>query len=62
MAQWVKDLVLPQLWPRLQLQHRVDPWPRNFTMPQVRQKKKKDMFNIKDLEDIVNEWYPTNQK
>jgi len=25
-------------------------------------KKKKDMFNIKDLEDIVNEWYPTNQK
>ena len=28
--QWVKDPVLPQLWPRLQLQLRFDPWPGSF--------------------------------
>ena len=32
-AQWVKDLVLPQLWHRLQLQHGFDSWPGNFHMP-----------------------------
>ena len=39
-AQWVKDLVLPQLWYRLQLQLRFDSWPRNFHMLQGRPKKK----------------------
>ena len=32
MVQWVKDLVLPQLWFRLQLRLRLDPWLRNFHM------------------------------
>ena len=31
--QWVKDLVLLQLWYRMQLQLGFDPWPRNFIMP-----------------------------
>ena len=31
-AQWVKDLALPQLWCRSQLKLRFDPWPRNFHM------------------------------
>ena len=29
-AQWFKDLTLQQLWCRLQLQLRFDPWPRNL--------------------------------
>ena len=40
-AQWVKDPVLLQLWHRLQLHLRFDPWPRNFYMPWCGQKKKK---------------------
>ena len=28
-AQWVKDLAMPQLWLRSQLQLESDPWPRN---------------------------------
>ena len=31
-AQWVKDLVLLQLWHRLQLWLRFNPWPGNFSM------------------------------
>ena len=31
----VKELALLQLWHRLQLQLRFDPWPRNFHMPRV---------------------------
>ena len=41
MAQQVKDLLLPQLWHKLQLWHRFDPWPGNFHMPVVAKKKKK---------------------
>ena len=46
MAQQVKDLALPQLWPRLQLWHVFDPWLWNFHMLQVwpknlKKKKKK---------------------
>ena len=37
-AQWVKDLVFPQLPCRLQLQLRFDPWPRNFHMLQAQPK------------------------
>ena len=40
MGQWVKDSVLPQLWCRLQLWGGVNPWTRNFHMPQVWGKKK----------------------
>ena len=38
-VQWVKDLVLLQLWHRLQLQLEFDPWPGNFHMLQVWPKK-----------------------
>ena len=41
LAQWVKDLVLPQLQQRSQLQLESDPWPRNSTCCEVAQKKKK---------------------
>ena len=34
-AQGVKDLALLQLWCRLQLWHRFDPWLGNFYMPRV---------------------------
>ena len=40
-VQWVKDLVLLQLWLRLQLQLGFDPWPRNFHMPLVQPRKRK---------------------
>ena len=33
-AQWVKDVVLLQLWYRSQLQLGFDPWPVNFHMVQ----------------------------
>ena len=36
----LKDLVLPQLWFRLQLRLRFDPWPRNFHMQRVQPLKK----------------------
>ena len=46
MAPWVKGLVLPQLWYRLQLQLGFSLWPRNFHMPLVqpwrRRRKKKE--------------------
>ena len=32
-VQWVKDLVLLQLWCRSQLQLRINSWPENFQMP-----------------------------
>ena len=43
LVQWVRDPVLLQLWHRLQLQLRCDPWPGNFHMPweQSKQKKRK---------------------
>ena len=41
MMQWVKDPVLPQLWCRLQLQLRINPWPGNFHVPWVQLKKKR---------------------
>ena len=34
-VQWVKELVLPQLWCRSQLWLRFDPWPGNFHMLRV---------------------------
>ena len=37
---WVKDLVLLQLWHRLQLQLRFDPWPGKFHIPILVQPKK----------------------
>lgn len=47
MPEHVKDLTLPQLSHRLQLQLRYDPWPRKFYMPQVQE------WHIKE-EDEVN--------
>ena len=44
-AQWVKDLVLPQLWCRSQLWLEFSPWPRNFHMLPVWPKKKR-MFSL----------------
>ena len=41
MALWVKELVLPQLWCRSQLQLGFDASPGNFHMPWERPKKKK---------------------
>ena len=42
MAQWVKDLVLLQLWHRMQLHLRFDTWSRNnFHMLKGQPKKKK---------------------
>ena len=38
-SQWVKDLVLLQLWCRLQLLHEFSPWPGNFLVPQVQLEK-----------------------
>ena len=41
-VQWVKDSVLLQLWCRLQLWFRFDPWLGNCHMPLVWPKKKKE--------------------
>ena len=41
-TQWLKDLLLPQLWYRLPLHIRFNPWPRNFHVPHVQLKKKKE--------------------
>ena len=41
MAQQVKDLVLLQLWCRLQLKLRFNPWPKELHMLSVQPKKKK---------------------
>ena len=40
MVQRVKDLVLLQLWHRLQLWRGFDPWPGNFHVPQVQSERK----------------------
>lgn len=39
--QWVKDLVLPQLQLKLQLQLRSNPWPRNSISYRVAKNRKK---------------------
>ena len=39
LAQWIKDLALPQLLLRLQLWLRSDPWPGNFHILWVQGKK-----------------------
>ena len=41
LAQWVKDLVLAQLWHRLQLWLGSDPWPGNFICHGAAKKDKK---------------------
>ena len=43
-VQWVKDPVLLQLWCRLQLRLKFNPWPGNFHIPRVRPKKRKKRF------------------
>ena len=49
-AQWVKDPALLQLWYRSQLRLRLDPWPRNFYIPQIWPKKKNKNKNKKHSE------------
>jgi len=44
-AQQVKDLALSLLWLRSLLWHRLNPWPRNFRMPQAQLKGKKKRKN-----------------
>ena len=39
LAQWVRDLVLPQLWHRLQLQVGFNPWSGNFDGMAIKNKK-----------------------
>ena len=44
LVQWIKDLVLPLLWHRLQMWLGFSPWPENVRRPQVwltKEKKKK---------------------
>ena len=45
---WVKDLALPQVWNRSQLQLRLDPYPQNFHMSQVqpKEKTKPDVYTV----------------
>ena len=45
-AQHVKDLALLQLWHKLQLWYRFDPWPGDFHMPQALISPKKFYFPI----------------
>ena len=45
-AQRFKDLAVPQLWHRLQLWLRFNPWPRNFHKPQVWPKKEKKIDSV----------------
>ena len=40
MVQWVKDLVLPQLWQRLQMWLGFAPWPGSFHILRVQLKRK----------------------
>ena len=44
-VEWVKDPALLQLWHRLQLQLRFDPWPKNFHMLQVQLEKEKKILH-----------------
>ena len=46
MAQWVKDLALPQPWCGSHPQLGLDPWTRNFHMSWMWPKKKKGSFNF----------------
>ena len=41
LAQWVKNPALPQLWLRLKLRLRSDPWPGNSICHGVAKKRKK---------------------
>ena len=49
-VQWVNDLVLSEMWYRLQLWLGFDPWSENFHMPQVwlgKRKKRKENTEVK---------------
>lgn len=54
MTQWSKDLALPQLWHRLQLWLRFDPWQGNFHMLQLQAKKKKKVTWYNDCSYAIN--------
>ena len=59
-VQWVKNLVLPQLWYRLQLWLKFDPWPGNFHMPWA-QPKTKNQKNSCCLQKLY-QWNKTGCK
>ena len=48
LAQWIKDLVLLQVWLRLQLWLRSDPCPGNSICHRVTKKKKKKEIEIEN--------------
>ena len=58
MAQWVKDLALPQLWHRLQLQLGFNPWPREFpyAVGGVKTKKNKQTNKKQAQLELINEF------
>ena len=68
LVQWVKDLVLLQLWRRSQLGLGFDPWPGNFHMLQVwpgkKKKKKKRTYLSKRNRfiDIENKFMVTKRE
>ena len=43
LAEWVKDMVLPQLWRRSQLRLRFAPWPRISRCHWAAERKKKEI-------------------
>ena len=57
-VQWVKDLALMQLWCRLQLQLRFNPWPRNLHMLWVQPKKKEKIRLWLKTESIGIDYIP----
>ena len=55
MAHQVKDLALSLLWLRSLLWYRFNPWPSNFRMPWVWQKKKHTIEMFSSRVDINRE-------
>ena len=56
LAQWVKDLVLQQLWLRLHLWLRSDPWPRS-SICQSGQKRKKEYRSFAFLSRLIPRYF-----
>ena len=54
LAQWVKVLVLPQLWLKSQLRLRYDPWPRNSICHGAAKKKKPEERKNKLILFLLN--------
>ena len=65
LVQWIKDLALPQLWHRLQVQLRSDPWPGNSIFHGAAKKKKKKIPPRKvpqaQITSLVNSFKHSNK-